>query len=107
MGHTRALDLTVIALYFVGMAGMGWYFRRRTGTTEQYFVGGRAYPGWLLGISLFGAAISSITFIGYPADAFKTAYLRYVICLTLPVGVFFVARWILPIFRRGRITSVF
>ena len=107
MGHTRALDLAVIALYFVGMAGMGWYFRRRTGTTEQYFVGGRAYPGWLLGISLFGAAISSITFIGYPADAFKTAYLRYVICLTLPVGVFVVGRWILPIFRRGRITSVF
>jgi SSS family solute:Na+ symporter len=107
MGHTRAFDLAVIALYFVGMAGMGWYFRRRTGTTEQYFVGGRAYPGWLLGISLFGAAISSITFIGYPADAFKTAYLRYVICLTLPVGVFVVGRWILPIFRRGRITSVF
>ena len=107
MGHTRPLDLAVIALYFVGMAGMGWYFRRRTGTTEQYFVGGRAYPGWLLGVSLFGAAISSITFIGYPADAFKTAYLRYVICLTLPVGVFVVARWILPVFRRGRITSVF
>jgi solute:Na+ symporter, SSS family len=107
MADTRVIDFTVIALYFAGMAGMGWYFRRRTGTTEQYFVGGRAYPGWLLGVSLFGAAISSITFIGYPADAFKTAYLRYVICLTLPVGVFFVARWVLPIFRRGRITSVF
>ena len=36
------------------MAGMGWYFRRRTGTTEQYFVGGRAYPGWLLGLYLLG-----------------------------------------------------
>ncbi|MBI3849568.1 MAG: sodium/solute symporter [Verrucomicrobia bacterium] len=89
------------------MAGMGWYFRRRSRTTEQYFVGGRAYPGWLLGVSLFGAAISSITFVGYPADAFKTAYLRYLICLTLPVGVFIVARWFLPMFRRARITSVF
>jgi len=107
MPQTRALDLAVIAIYFAGMAGMGWYFRRRTRTTEQYFVGERAYPGWLLGVSLFGAAISSITFIGYRADAFKTAYLRYVICLMLPVGVFVVARWILPVFRRGRITSVF
>ena len=44
---------------------------------------------------------------GYPADAFKTAYLRYVICLTLPVGVFMVGRWVVPIFRRGQITSVF
>lgn len=107
MGHPRTLDLAVIAIYFAAMAGMGWCLRRRSGTTEQYFVGGRAYPGWLLGVSLFGAAISSITFIGYPADAFKTAYLRYVICLTLPVGVFVVARWILPLFRRRRITSVF
>lgn len=107
MARTRALDLAVIALYFAVMAGIGWYLRRRSGTTERYFVGGREYPGWLLGVSLFGAAISSITFVGYPADAFKTAYLRYLICLTLPVGVFVVARWILPIFRRGRITSVF
>ena len=107
MGHTSTLNLVVIALYFTAMATMGWHFRRRAGTTEQYFVGGRAFPGWLLGFSLFGAAISPITFIGYPADAFKTAYLRYVICLTLPVGVFVVGRWFLPIFRRGRITSVF
>ena len=107
MAQTRVLDLAVIGLYFVAMGGMGWYFRRHSGTTEQYFVGGRGYPGWLLGVSLFGAAISSITFVGYPADAFKTAYLRYLICLMLPVGVFVVARWILPVFRRGRITSVF
>ncbi len=107
MGHTSILNLAVIAIYFTAMATMGWHFHRRTKSTEQYFVGGRAYPGWLLGFSLFGAAISPITFLGYPADAFKTAYLRYVICLTLPVGVFVVGRWILPVFRRGRITSVF
>lgn len=107
MGVARTIDLAVIACYFAAMALMGWHFRRRNPTTEQYFVGGRAYPGWLLGISLFGAAISSITFVAYPADAFKTAYLRYLICLTLPAGVFIVARWILPLFRQGRITSVF
>jgi Na+/proline symporter len=73
MVRTRILDLCIVALYFAAMTAMGWYFRRRTKTTEQYFVGNRAYPGWLLGVSLFGAAISSITFVAYPADAFKTA----------------------------------
>ena len=107
MSGARVIDLVVISLYFVAMTAMGWHFRRRNRTTEQYFVGGRAYPGWLLGISLFGAAISSITFVGYPADAFKTAYLRYLICLTLPLGVFVVAKWFLPVFRRRNITSVF
>ena len=69
--------------------------------------GGRAFPGWLVGVSLFGATISSITFVAYPADAFKTGYLRYVICITLPFAVLIASRFFVPFFRRGKITSVF
>jgi SSS family solute:Na+ symporter len=107
MAQMRTFDIVVLVVYFGAMTGMGWYFARRTRSTEQYFVAGRNYPGWLIGISLFGAAISSITFVAYPADAFKTAYLRYLLCLTLPIGVFIASRLFLPFFRRGRITSVF
>ncbi|MCC6486781.1 MAG: sodium/solute symporter [Candidatus Hydrogenedentes bacterium] len=89
------------------MLAMGSYFARRAKSTEQYFVGGRAYPGWLIGVSLFGATISSITFVAYPADAFKTAYVRYIICITLPIAVFVATRYFVPFFRRGKITSVF
>lgn len=103
----NVIDIAVIALYFASMALMGWHFSRRANSTEQYFVGGRAYPGWLVGVSLFGAMISSITFVAYPADAFKTGYLRYLICIMLPVGVWIASRWFVPFFRRGRITSVF
>jgi SSS family solute:Na+ symporter len=103
--HT--LDLAVLAVYFISMAAIGAWFSRRAKTTERYFVGGRAYPGWLLGVSLFGAAISSITFVGYPADSYKTAWLRYLICLMLPVGVFIASRLFVPFFRRGKVTSVF
>ena len=60
-----------------------------------------------MGVSLFGATISSITFVGYPADAFKTAYLRYVICLMLPVAIFLASRWVVPFYRRRRATTVF
>ncbi len=107
MGHFGAVDLAVVAAYFAAMILMGARFARRAGTTERYFVGGRAYPGWLIGISLFGAAISSITFVAYPADAFKTGYLRYVICVTVPFAVLIVSRFFVPFFRRGKITSIF
>src|SRR5262249_51972673 len=70
-------------------------------------VGNRSYPGWLMGISLFGGIISSITVVGYPADAYKTAYLRYLICLTLPVSVWIAVRYLLPFFRRNQVTSLF
>lgn len=107
MTPLRWLDLFVIALYFAAMIVVGWWFSRRARTTEGYFVGNRAYPGWVAGVSLFGAQISSITFVAYPADAFKTAWLRYLICLTLPISVFLAARYLLPFFRRGRVTSLF
>ncbi len=103
----RVLDLAVLGLYFGVMVLMGWFFSRRAKTTENYFVGGRAYSGWIVGVSMFGATISSITFVGYPADAYKTAYLRYVICLMLPVGVFLASRWVIPLFRRRPTTTAF
>lgn len=103
----RLIDVIVLVLYFASMALLGSCFARRAKSTDVYFVGGRSYPGWLIGISLFGATISSITFVAYPADAFKTAYLRYLICIMLPVGVFISAWFFVPFFRRGKITSVF
>ena len=85
MEKFNALDIAVIVAYFAVIAGIGsWFATRRAQSTEQYFVAGRSYPGWLLGISMFGATISSISFVAYPADAFRTGYLRYVICITLP-----------------------
>lgn len=106
-GHWRFLDSAIVVVYFAVLSVMGWYFGRRAKSTEQYFVAGRAYPGWLLGISLFGATISSITFVSYPADAFKTSYLRYLICIMFPIGVIIASRFFIPFFRRGNITSTF
>ena len=90
------VDLAVVVAYFAAMILVGAGFSRRAKDTEQYFVGGRAYPGWLIGVSLFGATISSITFMAYPADAFKTGYLRYVICITLPLAAVIASRLFVP-----------
>jgi solute:Na+ symporter, SSS family len=107
MTSLRVLDLLVIGLYFAAMVGVGWFFSRRTKTTEDYFVGNRSYPGWVAGVSLFGAQISSITFVAYPADAYKTAWLRYLLCLMLPVSVFLATRYLMPFFRRRNVTSLY
>lgn len=107
MSPIRFIDLLIVGLYFAAMAVIGTWFGRRARTTESYFVGNRSYPGWVVGVSLFGAQISSITFVAYPADAFKTAWLRYLICLTLPLGVWIAARFLLPVFRRHQVTSLF
>jgi len=99
--------MLVLVIYFVAMAAMGPYFARKNKTTENYFLGGRSFPGWLIGLSMFATSISSITFVAYPADAYKTAYLRFLPCLMLPLGIFLASKIFLPFYRRAHITSAF
>jgi len=103
----HALDITALLAYLVGMIAMGVYFSRKNTNTEEYFVGGRSFAGWVIGLSLVGTSISSITFLAYPGDAFKTAWLRYLPNFMLPVGVLIAAYVFLPFFRRGKITSAY
>jgi SSS family solute:Na+ symporter len=89
------------------MAGIAWRVRERNRTTEAYFLGARAMPGWAVGFSLAGTAISSITFLALPADAFKTAWLRMLPNLVLPLGVLAGSLFFLRFYRDGRTTTAF
>lgn len=103
--HTA--DIVVLLGYLCLVAGIGLYFSRKNVSTEEYFVGGRSFKGWVIGLSMVGTSISSVTFLAYPADAFKTAYLRFLPNLMLPLAVIIAAWVFLPFFRRGRITSAY
>jgi len=89
------------------MAAMGLYFSKKNKTTEEYFVGGRSFKGWVIGLSLVGTSISSITFLSFPADAFKTTWVRFAPNIALILVVFIASRVILPFFRRGKVTSAY
>lgn len=101
------LDIIVIAGYMLAMALMGIWFSKRNKDTEQYFVGGRSFAGWVVGLSLVGTSISSVTFLSYPADAFKTAWLRFLPNFGLLVAVTMAAFLILPVYRRRGMTSAY
>lgn len=107
MESIRGLDLVVLLVYLFGIAGAGFYFSFKNKTTEDYFLGGRNFPGWAIGLSLVGTSISSMTFLGYPGDAYKTAYLRLLITFTMPIAIILAVFVFLPFFRRGRVTSAF
>lgn len=83
----ETLDIITLLAYLAAMAAIGIYFSRKNTSTEEYFVGGRSVAGWVIGLSLVGTSISSITFLAYPADAYKTAWLRYLPNLMLPIAV--------------------
>src|SRR6266849_1360667 len=58
------LDLTVIAVYFVIVFSIGFYFARKERTSEDYFLAGRNVGWFAIGASLFVSNISTEHFIG-------------------------------------------
>src|SRR3954453_3218992 len=70
MNSLRIPDLIVISIYLVAVAWIGLRFARRQTSTEAYFVAKRSIPHWAMGISIYAAIISSITFVAYPGSAF-------------------------------------
>jgi solute:Na+ symporter, SSS family len=107
MGELSALDNIVLVLYLGGLFAMGLYFSGKNNSTEEYFLGGRRFRGWVIGLSLVGTSISSITFLAYPGDAYKTAWLRFLPNLMLPVAVFIAARYFLPFLRGEKTTTAY
>ena len=96
----RWLDLVVISLYMAGMMLIGLRFARRQTSTERYFVAERSIPGWAMGISLFAAIISSLSFIGYPGSAYAGDWIDLVQGLMV-IPALVIAVWVMiPFYRR-------
>ena len=103
----RPIDIAVIILYLLGMAGLGLWFARRNKTTEEYFLGGRSFPGWVIGLSMLGTSISSVTFLAFPAAAYTLDWRQLVSNLTLPFVAVLAIVVFIPFLRRGNTTSAF
>ena len=44
------LDILVLVVYFGITLGVGLYFSKKNTDTEEYFLGGRSFPGRALGL---------------------------------------------------------
>lgn len=103
----RFLDVGTIVAYLLVMAAIGVYFARKKKTTEGYFVGNRAFPGWAVGVSMFATSISSVTFLAFPGAAFILDWRQIVQNLTLPLIAVLAILLFIPFFRRGKVTSAY
>src|SRR5215470_11367345 len=58
------VDLAIIAIYFILVFGIGFYFSRKERTSEDYFLASRNIGWFAIGASLFVSNISTEHFIG-------------------------------------------
>jgi len=72
-----APDLLMVLVYVVFIVALGFYFAKRTETTDDYFLAGRSLTWWLIGFSLFASNVSSSTLVGLSSAAFSSGISVY------------------------------
>jgi SSS family solute:Na+ symporter len=67
--------------------------------THNYFVAKGKVPTWVIGISILATLISSVTFLAYPGEGYKSNWILLVQGLMVPVVLIFVIRFLVPLYR--------
>ncbi len=102
----QTLDLLVLVLYIALVVGVGFYFARRSGTSDGFMKAGGRLPGWVIGLSLFGTYLSSNTFIGVPGKAYAGNWNAFVFSLSIPIAILIATKWFVKFYRNtGEISA--
>ena len=101
------VDLAIVLVYFALVFGAGLRFARKQKSTEDYFLAGRALPGWVVSFSVVGTMIGSATFVGHPGNVFNSDMWFLPFLLTLPFVMILISRYIVVLYRHRIRMSVY
>lgn len=71
------VDGFVILAYFILIVGIGLYAGRNNRNLQEFALGGHKIPWWAVLASIVAAETSAATFLGTPAEGFKTRSFAY------------------------------
>src|SRR6266480_4792287 len=79
--YFSAGDWSIIAIYLMGIIGLGLWFGKDQHNTRDYFLGSKTVPWWGIGLSIVAAETSALTIIGVPSMAYggNIAFLQMII----------------------------
>jgi len=90
------IDWTIIAVFLIGLTLIGFLFSKSNRNLEDYFLGGRSMPTWLVAFAATGTSISAGTLVGSPELGFNTNLTYLMLCVGAILGGTLVALLVLP-----------
>lgn len=105
--HIHTCDAIVLAVYLLATLLFGCYFIRKNHTPEQFTTAGGDLPGWLVGLSIFGTYVSSISFLANPGGSFAENWNFFLFNIGCVVATFFAVRYFIPYYRKCNSVSAY
>lgn len=102
-------DALVVLLYLVAMLAIGVWFKWKEahGNTDDYLLGGRGMPWWLIGIAYVMTLLSTNSLVAVPGEAFNHGLglaLRYFLAPVVGIFIFYL---FIRFFFRSRVFTPF
>jgi SSS family transporter len=101
------LDLTIIAVYLVGVTLFGLRFRKRQRTLRDYFLADRNIPWWAISLSIVAAETSTLTIISIPGLAYDSNLTFLQVVMGYVVGRAIICIVLLPQYFRGELYTAY
>ncbi|HMC66919.1 MAG TPA: sodium/solute symporter [Gemmataceae bacterium] len=106
-GGLQAADYVVVILYFIFMIWIGVYFSGRQKSGEDYFVAGRSMPWIAVGLSLFSALLSTISYLAVPGETISQGFAYCLGLLHIPFSYAVIYFVLIPFFMRLGVVSAY
>lgn len=105
--QVQPLDLIIFIVFTVGTVIFGSSFIRKNKNASDYTRGGGSMPGIVVGMSIFATYVSSISFLALPGNAYVGNWNSYVFSLSIPIAIFFAAKFFVPFYRNIESVSAY
>jgi SSS family solute:Na+ symporter len=67
----HAVDIVIIAIYFIAVLGIGFYLERFATSGEEFFLAGREMSAWVAGLSFLSANLGSLELLGWAGSSYQ------------------------------------
>ena len=94
------VDYLVIIVSLIVSLYVGAHFAKKQTSTNSYFAASGSIPSWAVGMSIFATLISSITFLAYPGEGFKSNWILLVQGIMVVVVLLGLVWFVVPLYRR-------
>ena len=101
------LDWSIIILFFTVLMSIGIFFSRKNKNINDYFLGGKNMPTWLVAFAAVGTSISAGTFVGAPQITFDGNMTYIMLSVGAIIGGTLAAYIILPALYKANTITIY